>query len=435
MSLGVLVLAAGQSKRMKSSVSKIFHDLCGRYVIAHVKDCIDYLNPHKTVYVVSEDGSKHSFFKDKDIQIQTHPLGTGDAIISGLRSLDDSIKDVLIVYGDTPLIKPETLINFCKNDDDFSLIGMDLREKIDLPYGRLILSEDKKHVVEIVEYKDSNNSQRNISIVNTGIYKIKKTLLEDLVFKITNNNKANEFYATDMVSLANGIPITYTVAEFEEFLGINDRVDLSIAFDVLQDRYREKHLRNGVTLLSPKNTFFSFDTIIENDVVVEPFVSIKSGVRIESSATIKSHSVLEKVHIGKECEIGPFAHIRGGSVLKEKSVVGNFVELKNTTFESGAKAKHLSYIGDSKVGEKANIGAGTITANYNGYVKSKTVIQDKVIVGANSTIVAPITIEKNSIIAAGTVVTKDVPKDSLAISRGNTVIKDGWAKTFHSKNS
>jgi bifunctional UDP-N-acetylglucosamine pyrophosphorylase/glucosamine-1-phosphate N-acetyltransferase len=295
---------------------------------------------------------------------------------------------------------------------------------------------NQENIVErIVEFKDASDSERNITLCNSGVYLLKASLLKSLLEKITPDNEAGEYYLTDIVALAkeNGVCTRVIEGPAEELLGINTRVELAAAEQVLQNRWRHKWMLKGVTLQDPESVFFCHDTILGQDVVIGAHVTFGSGVVIEDHVQILPYCHMEGVTLRRGACVGPFAHLRSGTEVGEKAIIGNFVEVKNSILAPGAKAKHLSYLGNAQIGERANIGAGTITCNYNGYVKAQTTIGAYAFIGSNSSLVAPVSIGERAIVAAGSVITKDVPADSLGIQRTPQQNKENWAIGFRNQ--
>ncbi|MCX7338199.1 MAG: bifunctional UDP-N-acetylglucosamine diphosphorylase/glucosamine-1-phosphate N-acetyltransferase GlmU [Alphaproteobacteria bacterium] len=435
--LSVIILAAGQSKRMKSSLSKVLHPLGGLPMIQHVFNAVLGLDPRQVIAVISPSLQHHPFLGAVTTVIQDQPLGTGHAVQCAVDSIEDQSRDVLILCGDTPLIRPETLKHLMEIDADLALVAMplDTAERRAQPYGRILL-DDKGVPLGIVEYKDATDQMRESPLANAGVYKVKASLLREILPQLNNKNTTGEYYLTDMVGLfyERGHSVKLIQADEEEFLGINTRAELARAESILQHRWRANAMENGVTLVQPETIFFAHDTHVEKDCRIGPFVTFGPGVKLHENVTVMSFCHLEHTVAESGVTIGPFAHTRGNSVFLAESSIGNFVEVKGSVIGKKSKAKHLSYIGDSDIGDSVNIGAGTITCNYDGYKKSRTIIGAGSFIGANSTLIAPIKIGEGVIVAAGSTVTKDVPDGSLAIARPPQAVKVGWARTFHDKN-
>lgn len=429
--LGIIILAAGKSRRMKSKTSKIFHELAGKKVIEHVIDSVKTLQPQQIVIVTSPDLADHKIIQQHTVAIQDPPLGTAHAVQVAINQINPDCNEILIVCGDAPCITNETLKKLYESTSDLVTTGMLLdNEAIHMPYGRLVCDE-KNQVKKIVEYKDGNEKDRLNPIANAGFYKINKDLLIKALSNINNNNANGEFYLTDIVEwcYAQQAHTSLILADYDEAHGINTRHDLVKAEQILQARWRYNCLESGVTLKDPQTTFLSADTVIGEDTEISPFVTFGPNVTIGNNVKILPFCHIEHACIEDNASVGPFAHIRGNAVIGEKASIGNFVEVKGSKFCYGAKAKHLSYIGDAIVGEKTNIGAGTITCNYDGVNKHKTIIGENSRIGANSSLVAPVNIGNNAVIGAGSTITRDVEDNALALGRAQQVTKPDYYRT------
>jgi bifunctional UDP-N-acetylglucosamine pyrophosphorylase/glucosamine-1-phosphate N-acetyltransferase len=440
MNISVIILAAGKSSRMKSSLPKILHKIAALPMINYVINNAKSIKAKEIITVVSgnsEQLQQHIFTLDKNIKfaIQEKQCGTADAVRCGLKISADS--DItLILYADTPLITTETiqnLIGHLKKDSSLCLLGF--RAGTDNEYGRLITKDDQ--LLKIVEYKEASKQQKMIDLCNSGVIAIKTKLLNQLIGQINNNNSKGEYYFTDIIALAveDGHKASFIEADEDEVLGINNRAELAMAEAVMQSILCENFLHNGVTIIDPNSVYFAYDTKIEPDVTIHPFVTMGPDVIIETGTEIKSFSHIEGAHIKNNSIIGPYARIRPGTVINRGAHIGNFVEIKNSDIGQSAKINHLSYIGDAKVGDGSNIGAGTITCNYDGFNKHTTQIGSHVFVGSNSTLIAPITIEDDVYVAAGSVINKNVPKNALAIARANMDIKLNMASEIRKRKS
>lgn len=430
--LQIVVLAAGHGTRMKSDLPKILHPLGGRPVLHYVLDLAHRMTPQELVLVVSP------FLKD----IQTpfahktvvqHPAqGTGDAVKWALPYLKPE-GYVLILASDTPLIQKKTLdqmLAMAYNRPEIAVTLLGMRPKDKKNYGRLVLNESGE-LEEVIEDKDLAPDQRDIPLCNSGVVLVRGDLLESLLSALTANNANKEYYLPDLVKISRqkGYVCAVVEGEMTEFLGINTRQDLAQAEKFLQKKWRNKAMEEGTTLIDPKTVYFSYDTKLATDVKLHPFVVLGPGVEIEKGAEILSFCKLSDAHIGPYAIVGPFAHLRDKVHLAEKAEIGNFVEVKKSTFGSKAKAKHLSYIGDTYIGEKANIGAGTITCNYDGFNKSKTKIGEGAFIGSNSSLVAPVSIGDYAVVGAGSVITQDVESRALTIARSHQkILKEGADK-------
>jgi bifunctional UDP-N-acetylglucosamine pyrophosphorylase/glucosamine-1-phosphate N-acetyltransferase len=430
--LSVIILAAGQSKRMNSKVPKVLHPLGGLSMIQHVLKSVQKVNPHQIIIVTSPAMARE--FKGYKTVIQETPKGTGHAVQIALEALDEKATDVMILCGDTPLIHSKTLQTLNESDADLTLVAMRLQSQ-NHAYG-LVFQDIKEKPKQIIEFKDATTTQRQIRSGNAGVYKIKKSLLKELLPFLNNNNAAGEYYLTDLVGLAydKGYNTHMIEAEEEEFQGINNRVELAKAETILQNRWRHEKMMAGVTLVQHETIFFSHDTEVGRDSRIGPFVTFGEKVCIQEDVTILPYCHIEHSTIEEGVSVGPFAHLRGNTLLQKGSSIGNFVEVKGSKIGKKSKAKHLSYIGDADVGEKVNIGAGTITCNYDGFKKSKTVIKDGSMIGANTSLVAPLTIGEGAIVAAGSTVTESVPENALVVARSTQTIKTDWANQFRAKH-
>lgn len=411
MDLAVLILAAGKGTRMKSSMPKVLHQLGGLPMIQHVIQVAQNLDAVDIALVVSPELENHFAHPT---YIQKIPEGTGSAAQAALPWIEKQKGHILILCGDTPLLTSFQNINTL--DADIVLVGM--RVEGPEPYGRII-KDANEEVDRIVEFKDATPSERTETLCYSGVMRVRADIFPSLLRQLKKNNVAGEYYLTDIVKIAQqeGKRIAVVEGITADLLGINTRADLADAESILQDRWREAALLKGVTLKDKNSVYFSYDTQIAADVVVEPHVYFGPGVQIESGCVIHAFSYLEGVTLRRGAKVGPFARIRPESEIGENAKVGNFVEIKKSTLNQGAKVSHLSYIGDTVVGEKTNIGAGTITCNYDGHKKHKTTIGSNVFIGSNTALIAPITVGDGSIIGAGSVITNDVAANSLALSR------------------
>jgi bifunctional UDP-N-acetylglucosamine pyrophosphorylase/glucosamine-1-phosphate N-acetyltransferase len=428
---------------MRSDLPKVLHPVAGRSMLGHVLEAVAALHPDKVVVVV---GPEMEPFADAvsshDVVVQEERLGTGHAVLtagSRLAALleDNQGLDVLVVYGDTPLIRSETLwsLRDVLRDTQARLVGLAFRPEDPARYGRVVL--DREGLVErVVEYLDAGEAERAIPLCSAGMLMAQGDVLLELVGRLDTDNAKGEYYLTDIFALAraDGLPARMVEdGEPGEVLGVNDRRELAVAEAALQDRLRARALEAGVTLVDPGSVWFSWDTEIEADVHIEPGVVFGPGVRVGKGAQIRAFSHLEGAVVGPGARVGPFARLRPGTQLGEGSRVGNFVEVKNAALGDGAKANHLSYVGDAKVGAKANIGAGTITCNYDGFGKHATEIGAGVFIGSNTALVAPVTIGKGAIVGAGSTITRDVDEDALAVARGDQQTFASGAARFRAK--
>jgi bifunctional UDP-N-acetylglucosamine pyrophosphorylase/glucosamine-1-phosphate N-acetyltransferase len=447
MHLGVIILAAGQGTRMKSSVPKVLHPLAAKPMLQHVIDTARLLEPKQIVVVYGHggDGVKKTINDDTLVWAeQTEQLGTGHAVEQALPHLK-SVDKVLVLYGDVPLIKPVTLKTLVQSDALLALLTVKLVDPAG--YGRIVRDEHQQ-INSIVEQKDASPEQLKIDEINTGIMCIDHQSLTGWIKRLENNNAQKEFYLTDIVAFAVSDNVNVLAAHPEsesEVTGVNDRVQLATLEREYQRMQAELLMRQGVTIIDPSrvdirgNVTVGQDSQLDINVILEGEVSLGSGVsigantvirnsRIADNVSILENCVIENAAIGEQSKIGPFARIRPGTVLIGNNHVGNFVELKNSRVDQGSKINHLSYVGDSDVGSKVNIGAGTITCNYDGANKHKTIIEDNSFIGSNSALVAPVKINQGSTIGAGSVITKETPQDKLTLTRAPQITIANWQR-------
>lgn len=434
--LAVVILAAGKGTRMKSSLSKVMHQIAGRPMINWIIDTAQTLEPAKII-VVTAPGMDDVADAVKPHQVvhQIQQLGTADALASAKEALAGFDGMVLVLYGDGPLYTAETLRGFVRDvaraNGALGFLGMEPDDPAG--YGRLIVEQD--YVVRIVEEKEASDAQKKIRTCNTGIMAADARHLFDWLARIDNNNAKGEYYLTKLPEVAalDGVKTITAMAPVEETLGANSRAELAILEEKIQNRLRGNAMENGATLIDPKTTYFSFDTKLGRDVIVEPGVFFGPGVQVADNVVIHAYSHLEGVTVETGAAIGPFARIRPKSHIGEKAIVGNFIEVNRATMKAGAKSKHVSYLGDAVIGEKSNIGAGTVIANYDGFNKQDTTIGTGVFVGSNATIIAPRVIEDGVIIGAGSVVTDNVPKDAIYIERSDAEVYKNAAVDYRAR--
>lgn len=420
-----IILAAGKGTRMKSNISKPMHKIAGLEIISHIIKTVEKIDTKETIIVVSEENNEDitKCLSDKEkLVIQKERKGTGDATKTAIDIISNINNPVLITYGDMPLVESETYTKMIKRiyEENVSIVALGFYTKDTTnKYGRFKINADN-NLESIIEFKDATEEERKNPLCNAGIYVIKNAeLLKNLLERIDNKNASGEYYLTDIIKIAyeQKLKCVYDIAMENEVMGVNSRNELAVAEKIFQDKKRQEFMLSGVTLQEPSTVYFSYDTIIENDVTIEPNVFFANGVKIKSGTVIKSFSYLEDCEINNNVTIGPFARIRPGTVLKNNCKVGNFCEIKKSTIGNGTKINHLSYIGDTEIGDNTNIGAGTITCNYNGYTKSKTKIGDNSFIGSNTIMIAPVSIGNNTMTAAGSVITNDVIDGAIAISR------------------
>ena len=439
MEFSALILAAGKGTRLKSKLAKPLHEVAGKALISWVCEAATTAGASQHTCVISHDGEAVAKLVSTTAEtvIQDPPLGTGDAVKCCLNQLQELPPDrpVIILYADTPLIRPATLREMASKlitGADVCLLGF--RADDPTGYGRIILS-DTGTVEAIIEHKDATDNQKEITLVNGGAMAAKAGVLVHLLPKIEAKNSQNELYLTDLVGLAfaAGLQTDVLTTDEAELAGVNDRAQLAQLEAVMQDRLRAQAMASGVTLHAPETVFLSADTRFGTDVTIEPHVIIGQGVSIADNCQIKAFSHLEGATLAEGCIVGPYARLRPGTKLGPKVKIGNFVETKNAVLADGAKANHLSYLGDAMIGEKANIGAGTITCNYDGFTKSTTIIGDQAFIGSNSALVAPVEIGKGALVGAGSVITKNVADDAIGISRATQKQIDDGAKAHRKK--
>ncbi len=433
----VIILAAGKGTRMKSQKPKVLHEICGKSMIGHVLDTASFMAPEHIVTVLSSGMGEvaDSISALSASVIQKEQLGTGDAVKPALEKLKDFDGNILILYADTPLITRETLIHMLQSLEVADVVVLGFRPQDPAEYGRLVVN-DAGELESIVEFKDASEEERYIDLCNSGVFAANAAVLQEFVAKIDNKNAKGEYYLTDLISLAKnaGKKCTYVEGNEDEVLGVNNRVQLSEAEYIFQQRLRYKVMVEGATLIDPETVYFSYDTIIGEDVIIHQNVSFGPGVSIESGVVIKPFCHIEGARIKSGASVGPFARIRPGTEIGLDAHIGNFVEVKKSKIGKGVKIGHLSYIGDAEIGEKSNIGAGTVTCNYDGYNKYTTKIGKSVFVGSNSALIAPVDIGDKAFIGAGSTITKSISSESLAVARNKQINKENWSKAFRAKN-
>lgn len=430
-----VVLAAGKSTRMKTDLPKVMHRLAGRMMIEHVLANLSPLNCEPIVVVIGTAMDKlAAAVAPNPTAIQTQQLGTGHAVLAARPVLEEFAGDVLVVFGDCPFISPETIGRMLarrRAADDPAVVVLGMRPADPAEYGRLIVDAGGM-LQAIIEHRDATPAQRAITLCNSGVMAIDGRRMFGLLERVSNANAKGEYYLTDIVGIARdeGANCAVVEAPATELIGINSRAELAAAEAILQERLRSQAMAGGATLTDPKSVFLAVDTKLGRDVLVGPHVVFGPGVVVEDGAEIKPFCHIEGARIAKAATVGPFARLRPGTVVGEGARIGNFVEAKNATLGSRAKANHLTYLGDAAVGAGANIGAGTITANYDGFNKHRTEIGADASIGSNSVLVAPVMVGRGAMVGAGSVITQSVSPDALALARGRQIEKSGWAKAF-----
>ena len=433
-----IILAAGKGTRMKSDLHKVLHPIAGRPMLHHLIDSLDTLGPkHKVVVVgAGREQLEAALGEEAQTRVQEPQLGTGHAVQQAEDALGDFTGDVLVLYGDVPFVRGETMqamLDRLHAEDAPKVVVLGFEPEDALAYGRVI-ADDEGRISKMVEFKDATEEERACTLCNSGLMAARAQDMFDLLRRVGNDNAQGEYYLPDIVNIAIADGETcaaVTASDPGEVAGINSRGELARAEAQWQELKREEAMAGGATLRAPETVFFSYDTQIGRDVTIDPNVVFGPGVRVADGAHIKAFSHLEGATVGEGCEVGPYARLRPGAVMAKGSRVGNFVEMKKAVLGEGAKANHLTYLGDAEVGAGANIGAGTITCNYDGYFKYKTVIGERAFIGSNSALVAPVSIGADAIVAAGSTVTRDVGAGELRMERAEQSIKPGWADRFH----
>ena len=436
-----IVLAAGEGTRMRSARPKVLHAIAGRSLLAHVLDAVREAGDTMTAVVVGPAAGAVAaeakrILPDAEIFVQADRRGTAHAVLAAKAAIARTPDDVLVIFGDTPLIRPRTLTRIREAlAEGAAVVVLGFRAKDPTGYGRLVLEDGE--LVAIREETDASRAERAADLCNGGLMAFAGPTALAILERIGNDNRKGEYYLTDAVTVARAMGCKAAVIETEEddVRGINTNAQLAETGAVLQQRLRQAAMEGGVTLMAPETVFLSSDTKFGRDVVVEPFVVFGAGVTVEDNSVIRSFSHLEGAHVGKGAMVGPYARLRPGARLHEHVHVGNFVEIKEAVIEAGAKANHLSYIGDATVGAGANVGAGTITCNYDGVAKHRTEIGKNAFIGSNSALVAPLKIGDGAYVGSGSVITHDVPAAALALARGRQVVKDGWARRLRQRGS
>lgn len=432
-----IVLAAGKGTRMKSALPKVLHAVAGRSMLGHVLALAQSAGPGRLAVVIGPDmdnvrAATLATAPGAGVFVQEQQRGTADAVLAAGDAIAAHTGDVVVLYADTPLIEAETIARLLRALDDgagVAVLGFEARDPTG--YGRLI-TDARGRLEAIREEKEATAEERAIRLCNSGVMAFRGDGLLERLGRIDSNNAKGEFYLTDVIALAraDGLNAVAVSCSEDEVLGVNARDQLAAAEAIFQARARRKAMAEGATLVAPETVWFSHDTVIGRDVIIEPNVFFGPGVTVEDGVEIKANSCLEGAHVGRGARIGPFARLRPGAKLGADVHVGNFVELKAMEMGDGAKANHLAYLGDGSVGAGANIGAGTIFCNYDGFFKHKTTVGAGAFVGSNSSLVAPVTIGKGAYIGSGSVITKDVAPDALALERSTQDERPGWAAKF-----
>ena len=436
--LAAVILAAGQGTRMKSALHKVLHPVGGKALVSHLLDTVATLKPAKTVLVVGDNAEQlTNAIHGVDFASQDEQLGTGHAVQCALPALSSFQGDILVLYGDVPFVAAkvmQSMLDTMHAADNCGLVVLGFRADDPAAYGRLIVGSDGS-LERIVEFKDASAAERAVNFCNSGIMLISGAHAAAWLKALSCDNAAGEYYLTDLVAIARaaGVKVAHVETGEADLIGVNSRSELASAEAIFQARARKDAMASGVTLVAPETVFFSFDTDLAPDVTIEPNVVFGPGVKVETGVTIKAFSHLEGATVRRGASIGPYARLRPAADIGEGAKIGNFVEIKKSRLAAGVKVSHLSYIGDTTIGKGSNIGAGTITCNYDGFLKYNTHIGAGAFIGSNSSLVAPVTIGDGAIVGAGSVMTKDVPDDALGVARAKQLDIKGYAAKFRAK--
>ena len=433
-----IILAAGKGTRMKSDTHKVLHKVAGRAMLEHLMASVAELGPERLAVVVGagRDQIEKAVGQRAATCLQEPQLGTGHAVQQAEGALQGFAGDVLVLYGDVPFVKASTMramLERLHGADAPAAVVLGFEPADPLAYGRVI-ADDAGTILKMVEFKDADEGERACHLCNSGLLAARADDLFALLSRVGNDNAQGEYYLPDIVNIAiaDGRSCAVITASSEdEVAGINSRAELATAEARWQAARRVKAMDEGATLIAPDTVFFAYDTQVGRDVTIEPNVFFGPGVSVADNVLIRANSHIEGASLASGVKVGPFARLRPGTVLEEGSFIGNFVEVKNAVLGAGAKASHLTYLGDATIGAGANIGAGTITCNYDGYFKYKTVIGPGAFIGSNSSLIAPVTIGADAIVAAGSAVSRDVAPGELRMVRAEQLVKDGWADRFH----
>lgn len=432
MNTALIILAAGKGTRMKSDLPKVLHQVAHAPLLVHAMKSGAALGPDHSIIVAGHGADLVSaavaeFDPEARVVLQAEQNGTGHAVLCAREALTGFDGDVTVLYGDTPFISPETLGRMAQARARHDVVVLGFEAADPGRYGRLVMQGDA--LAEIVEYADASDKQRSIRLCNSGVITASSTTLFSLLSEVGDDNASGEIYLTDIIAIANakGLSAGVVTCDETETMGVNSRAQLAEAEAAFQTRMRAQALDDGVTMTAPETVYFAHDTVIGRDAYIEPNVVFSPGVTIETGARIRAFSHLEGAHVSRGAIVGPYARLRPGAELAEDTHVGNFVEIKNATLAEGAKANHLTYIGDADVGAATNIGAGTITCNYDGVMKHRTTIGRDVFIGSNTMLVAPVTVGDAAMTATSTTVTKNVPDGAMAIGRADQNNKPGFA--------
>jgi bifunctional UDP-N-acetylglucosamine pyrophosphorylase/glucosamine-1-phosphate N-acetyltransferase len=433
--VAAVILAAGMGTRMKSALPKVLHPVAGLPMVNHIQKALQPLSPALTVVVTSPgQDDVRAAVAPAETAVQEEALGTGHAVLAARQQLEGFDGTVLVLFGDTPLLRTETIqamADAMEGEEQPAIAVLGFRPDDPTLYGRLV-TDDEDRLEAIVEHRDCNEEQLEIGFCNAGIMGLDGRTALQFLDRISNDNSKGEYYLTDIVAIARAAGRTCVTVEGdpEEVMGVDHRGKLALAEAVAQRRLRDAAMAGGATLVAPETVWFTHDTEIGQDVTIEPHVVFGPGVKVHDNVHIKAFSHLEGAEVHPEASVGPYTRLRPGADVREGVKIGNFVEVKKAVLEEGAKVSHLTYIGDARVGAHANIGAGTITCNYDGFFKYHTDIGAGAFIGSNTALVAPVKIGDGAIVGAGSTIAKDVPADELALTRASQTGKDGWAARF-----
>ncbi|MEO1489661.1 MAG: bifunctional UDP-N-acetylglucosamine diphosphorylase/glucosamine-1-phosphate N-acetyltransferase GlmU [Pseudomonadota bacterium] len=431
-----IILAAGKGTRMKSALHKVLHPIAGKAMLLHLLDQFALMGVNRIVVVAGDRREQLDAAlagRDVTTALQEPQLGTAHAALQAKSALAGFSGPIMVCFGDVPMVRADTVRRLTAALDEGAKVAvLGFRPADPLAYGRIIAEADGT-VLKMVEYKDASEAERAVDLCNSGLIVAHSDDMWPLLEAVGNDNAQNEYYLPDVATgaIARGDKVVVIETDPDEVAGINSRAELAAVEERWQKARREEAMAQGASLRAPDTVFFSHDTQLGRDVTIEPHVVFGPGVKVADNVHIKAYSHIEGAELASGVQVGPFARLRPGAVLEEDSFVGNFVELKKAVLGKGAKASHLSYIGDATVGAEANIGAGTITCNYDGYFKYQTVIGERAFIGSNSALIAPVRIGADSIVAAGSTVSRDVAAGELRMVRAEQLVKDGWADRFH----
>ncbi|MEO1648518.1 MAG: bifunctional UDP-N-acetylglucosamine diphosphorylase/glucosamine-1-phosphate N-acetyltransferase GlmU [Pseudomonadota bacterium] len=434
--LAVIILAAGKGTRMKSSLHKVLHPIAGKPMLMHLLDGLAKLSPSRTVVVAGDRREQiDAALEGRDVStaLQEPQLGTAHAALQAKSALEGISGNVLVCFGDVPMVRAETVQRLADAlEGEAKVAVLAFRAADPAAYGRVIADEHGT-LQKMVEFKDASEDERGVDLCNSGLLIAHSDDMWPLLETVGNDNAAGEYYLPDVTThaMARGDRVVVVETEEEEVAGINSRAELAAVEARWQAARRERAMADGASLRAPETVFFSHDTVLGRDVTIDPHVVFGPGVTIADNVHIKAYSHLEGATLASGAAAGPFARLRPGAVMEEDSFVGNFVEMKKSVLGKGAKASHLTYLGDADIGAHANIGAGTITCNYDGYFKYQTTIGERAFIGSNSALIAPVNIGDDAIVAAGSAVSRDVAAGDLRMVRAEQLVKDGWADRFH----